>query len=84
MQEALIARLSHFRPDGAVLKRSGFGVPLRLSSGVLPLTILVDGFPVMKQLRAREAVLPLDAEGFTRISVVDAKGRSASVEIWLD
>lgn len=73
-----------FPLDGAVLKRSGFGVPLRLSSGVLPLTILVDGFPVMKQLRAREAVLPLDAEGFTRISVVDAKGRSASVEIWLD
>ncbi|MEH6741076.1 MAG: penicillin-binding protein 1C, partial [Sulfitobacter sp.] len=73
-----------FPPDGAVLKRSGFGVPLRLSAGVLPLTVLVNGLPVMTQLRARDAVLPLDAEGFTLISVVDAKGRSASVEIRLD
>ena len=73
-----------FPPDGAVLRRSGFGVPLKLRAGVLPLTVLVNGLPVMRQLRARDAVLPLDAEGFTRISVVDAKGRSASVEIRLD
>lgn len=73
-----------FPPDGAVLRRSGFGVPLRLSAGVLPLTILVDGMPLVTQLRGRDVVLPLDEVGFTRISVVDAVGRSDSVEIRLD
>ncbi|MEH6520739.1 penicillin-binding protein 1C [Sulfitobacter sp.] len=73
-----------FPPDGAVLRRSGFGVPLKLRAGALPLTVLVNGLPVITHLRARDAVLALDAEGFTRISVIDARGRSASVEIRLD
>ena len=73
-----------FPPDGAVLRRSGFGVPLKLRSGTLPLTVLVDGLPVIANLRARDAVLTLDGAGFTRISVVDARGRSASVQIRLD
>lgn len=73
-----------FPPDGAVLKRSGFGVPVKLRAGVLPLTVLVDGLPMMTQLRGRDVVLPLETAGFTRISVVDATGRSDSVEIRLD
>lgn len=73
-----------FPPDGAVLRNSGFGVPLKLRQGVLPLTILVDGFPIMTELRGRDVVLPLEQAGFTRISVVDARGRSDSVEIRLD
>ncbi len=73
-----------FPPDGAVLKRSGFGVPLKLRDGALPLTILVDGLPVVTGLRARNTVLPIDEIGFMQISVVDARGRSASVEIKLD
>ena len=73
-----------FPPDDAVLRNSGFGVPLKLRQGVLPLTILVDGFPIMTELRGRDVVLPLEQAGFTRISVVDARGRSDSVEIRLD
>jgi penicillin-binding protein 1C len=73
-----------FPPDGAVLRRGGFGVPLKLQAGALPMTVLVDGFPVLTQLRGRDAMLQLDAVGFTRISVIDAQGRSASVEIRLD
>lgn len=73
-----------FPPDGAVLRNSGYGVPLRMRSGTLPLTVLVDGLPILTNLRARDAVLPLENVGFTQISVVDAKGRSASVEIRLD
>lgn len=73
-----------FPPDGAVLRRSGFGVPLKLRAGTLPLTVLVNGAPVIAQLRGRDAVLPLETAGFSRISVVDALGRSASVEIRLD
>lgn len=73
-----------FPPDGAVLRRSGFGVPLKLKSGTLPLTVLVNGSPVIVQMRGRDAVLSLEATGFTRISVIDARGRSDSVEIRLD
>ncbi|KIN74636.1 penicillin-binding protein 1C [Sulfitobacter guttiformis] len=73
-----------FPPDGTVLRRSGFGVPLKLRAGVLPLTVLVDGLPTVTNLRVRDVVLPLSAAGFTRISVVDAQGRSDSVEIRLD
>lgn len=73
-----------FPPDGAVLRRSGFGIPLKLRSGSLPITVLVNGVPMIPQMHGRDAVLPLDALGFNRISVVDAKGHSASVEIRLD
>jgi len=73
-----------FPPDGAVLRRSGFGVPLKLRAGTLPLTVLVNGAPLITQLNVRDAVLPLEAAGFSRISVVDAQGRSTSVEIRLD
>jgi penicillin-binding protein 1C len=73
-----------FPPDGAVLRRSGFGVPLRLKAGTLPLTVLVNGVPVVAQMRGRDVMLPLNGPGFTRISVVDARGRSDSVEIRLD
>jgi penicillin-binding protein 1C len=73
-----------FPPDGAVLRDSGFGVPLRVQAGTLPLTVLVDGLPVLTRLRERSVVLPLVAVGFARISVVDALGRSASVQVRLD
>ena len=73
-----------FPPDGAVLRRSGFGVPLRLEAGKLPLTVLVNGAPVIVQMRSRDVLLPLETEGFTRILVIDAQGRSDSVEIRLD
>lgn len=74
----------NFPPDGAVLRRSGFGVPLKLGAGRLPLTVLVNGTPVIAELHGRDAVLPLDDAGFNRISVVDALGRSDTVEIRLD
>ncbi|MEQ6203095.1 penicillin-binding protein 1C [Sulfitobacter sp. HNIBRBA2951] len=73
-----------FPPEGAVLRRSGFGVPIRVDAGTLPLTVLVDGLPVLPRLRSRAATLPLTDEGFARISVIDAKGRSTSVHIRLD
>ncbi len=72
-----------FPPNGAVLRDTGHGVPLKLSSGALPLTVLVDGTPVLTGLRQRSAILPLEV-GFARISIIDAKGRGAEVEIRLD
>lgn len=70
-----------FPPDGAVLRGEGQRMPLKLRSGTLPMTVLIDGKPVMTKLRRRDALLDLGGPGFTRISVIDAKGRSAQVEI---
>jgi penicillin-binding protein 1C len=48
------------------------------------LTVLVDGTPILTNLRQRETLLPLNGPGFSRISVIDARGRAAQVEIRLD
>ncbi|MFK7834670.1 MAG: penicillin-binding protein 1C [Sulfitobacter sp.] len=72
-----------FPPDGAVLQMSHDTLPLKLSAGVLPLTVLIDGAPVLTNLRRRDALLPLSGAGFSRISVIDSKGRAASVQIRL-
>lgn len=72
-----------FPPQGAVLRPSGFGVPLKVDAGILPLTVLLNGTPVLTNLTERQILLPLDGVGFSRISVIDAKGRSAEVEIRL-
>lgn len=68
-----------FPPEGAVLQQGGGGIPLKFRDGVLPLTVFVNGAPVMTNLRARETWLPVMELGFSRISVVDAKGRSDAV-----
>ena len=73
-----------FPPDGAVLRRGLYGVSLKLRAGVLPLTVLVDGAPVVTGLQRRDVVLPLTSPGFSRVSVIDAKGRAAQVQIRLD
>ncbi|APE44929.1 penicillin-binding protein 1C [Sulfitobacter alexandrii] len=73
-----------FPPDGATLRRSGDGIPLKWRSGVLPMTVLVNGAPVLTQLRRRDAILPGLGPGYSRISVIDARGRGAEVEVRLD
>ena len=73
-----------FPPDGAVLRSSEDGVPLKFEAGTLPLTVLINGAPVMTTLRRREAVVHPETKGFARIAVMDAKGRSDSVLIRLD
>ena len=72
-----------FPPNGAILRGAREAVPLKLSAGVLPLTVLVDGVPVLTGLNQRETQLPLEGAGFALISVIDAKGQSASVQIRL-
>ena len=73
-----------FPPDGAVLRRSGEGIPLKLRAGLLPMSVLVDGTPMLIGLQRRDAILPLHDIGFARISVIDAQGRAAEVNIRLD
>ncbi|MBM1815737.1 penicillin-binding protein 1C [Pseudosulfitobacter pseudonitzschiae] len=69
-----------FPPSGAVLA-GGDGLTVKMRGGQLPLTVLLNGAPVAAGLRQREVALALDGAGFSRISVVDAAGQSATVEV---
>lgn len=81
---SLDAPVVTFPPNGAVLKQTGDGIPLKLRAGALPLSILVDGAPLLTGLQRRDAILPLTGAGYTQITVIDAKGRAAGVNIRLD
>ena len=78
------APLVSFPPQGAVLRQSGDSIPLKLRDGVLPMTVLVNGAPVLTGVRERSVMLPISGPGFSQISVIDARGRGAQVEIRLD
>ena len=86
-QEAFVAApdapVVQFPPDGAILTQTDGTIPLRFAAGTLPLTVLLNGAPVLTNLQRRNAMLPLVTEGFSRISVIDARGRAHSVEIRL-
>ena len=74
-----------FPPSGARLRVNGSdGIPLKVASGKLPLSVLVNGHPVLTDLHGRDVMLPVLDPGFSRIAVIDAAGRSASVGIRID
>ena len=83
-KEASDAPMVSFPPHGAVLRQSGATIPLKLRDGVLPMTVLVNGAPVLTGVRERSMMLPINGPGFSKISVIDAKGRGAQVHIRLD
>jgi penicillin-binding protein 1C len=80
-RKAINAPEVRFPPDGAVLRTTGDDLPLKLAAGVFPLTVLVDGTSVLTGLNHRDVQLPPLEQGFSRISVIDATGQSASVQI---
>lgn len=64
-------------PEEAVL-------PLKVLGGTPPYTWLVDGRPVIAGEIRRESLWEHPAQGFARLSVIDARGASASATIRLD
>lgn len=58
-------------------------LPLRAEGGERPLRWLVNGQPLESDASSREASWPISGQGFTRITVQDAKGASASALVWL-
>jgi penicillin-binding protein 1C len=76
-----------YPPNGARIERGGaVGAPeplvLKISGGVAPLTVLVNGLP---QAAAGGRTLFVDpgGEGFARLTVIDAKGTTDSVMVRL-
>ncbi|MEM9968449.1 MAG: penicillin-binding protein 1C [Pseudomonadota bacterium] len=72
-----------FPPHGATLQANGYGVPLKIAKGKLPLTILINGAPVHTDLHQREVFLDLNDPGFSQIAIVDANGKSTRTNISL-
>ena len=77
-----------FPPDGARLDLATTDgkpdpVALKVTGAVAPLTVLVNGVPVANAGRGALFFNP-DGPGFSRVTVMDASGATASVVIRVD
>jgi len=70
-----------FPPDGAVLEQPETVV--KVDGGILPLTVLLNGAPVVTGQRGRNIQVGLPSRGFSDIAVIDAGGRSARITVEL-
>jgi penicillin-binding protein 1C len=74
-----------FPPDGARLALPGDGLlTLKVARGHPPFTWLANGAPVLTGQHRREVVLDGLGPGFSRLTVIDAAGRSAAVGLRID
>jgi penicillin-binding protein 1C len=76
-----------FPPDGARLELAGTSgkpdpLPLKISGGVGPLTVLVNGAP-LAGAAGRTLFWEADGPGFVRLTVMDARGAADSVMVRL-
>ena len=75
-----------FPPDGAVVEwraedGAHGGLPLKAEGGAKPLAWIVNGAPLRTAAPSGPDAWQPDGEGFVRIAVVDAEGRSAQVRV---
>jgi penicillin-binding protein 1C len=74
-----------FPPDGARIELDAppqdAAVSLKVYGGTPPFTWLVDGVPVARREFRRDTFWEGPARGFARLSVVDAKGQTATARI---
>ena len=57
---------------------------LKLQGGRAPFRLLANGVPVGDPLHSRSGVWQASGVGFSRLSVIDARGRSASINVYLE
>ncbi len=76
-----------FPPDGARIELAKAGaaepVALKITGGTAPLTVLVNGVPIEDQSRRRTMFFSPDGPGFVRLTVMDARGATDSVNVRL-
>jgi penicillin-binding protein 1C len=73
-----------YPPDGSTVEWHGESVPLEASGGRTPLRWLADGKPLPPGEPRRELFWSPDGVGFTRLTVIDATGRSAHATVRLE
>jgi len=76
-----------FPPDGARLELAGSEhsapVALKIAGGRAPLTVMVNGVPIVGQDGGRTLFFRPDGPGFIRLTVMDARGAADSVTVRL-
>jgi penicillin-binding protein 1C len=75
-----------FPPNGAQLELANDGaksdpVALKIAGGIEPLTVLVNGIPLVAQSGKRTLFFEPDGPGFVRVTVMDATGATDSVMV---
>ncbi len=70
-----------FPPDGAKIDLGSPFMALKALGGIPPFTWLADGVPVASMEQRRESVWENPGRGFARLSVIDAKGATASAMV---
>jgi penicillin-binding protein 1C len=83
------ARLTiSFPPEGARIDLTGggsdVGLALKALGGAPPFTWFADGMPVVIGELRRDTLWESPGRGFARLSVIDSRGRTASVHVRLD
>ncbi len=72
-----------FPPDGAVIDTGGAPLVAKVREGRAPFTWLANGVALSIATTSREVELPLIGPGFVALSVIDAQGRGARVNVEL-
>ncbi len=74
-----------YPPDGADIdvadRHKGEPVALKIAGGVAPLTVMVNGVPLVPQGGRRTLFFQPDGPGFVRLTVMDARGAADSVMV---
>ena len=73
-----------FPPDGAKIAAQSEGVFVQIRNGAPPFSWLANGKPVAAQSWERQLQIAATGQGFLTVTVVDAKGRSARTEVFVD
>jgi penicillin-binding protein 1C len=77
-----------FPPNDARIDLSGgdsdAGLALKAMGGAPPFTWFADGMPIVIGEARRETAWEKPGKGFSRLSVIDARGHTASVQVRLD
>jgi penicillin-binding protein 1C len=73
-----------FPPDGALIALEGGVLTAKVRNGLAPFTWLANGRAVISKSYMREVNLPDLGLGFTELSGIDAKGRTAKVRVRLE
>lgn len=73
-----------FPPNGARLVSDNDGVFVQIRNGAPPFNWLANGAPLKAQSWDREVEIAATGRGYLTITVVDAKGRSANTQVFVD
>lgn len=70
-----------FPPDGSTLEANAAAVRLEVEGGERPFRWMIDGRPLPSSAWRRTAAWRPEGDGFARLTVLDARGRSAEAQV---